>query len=299
MLNKTTILLTGVNGFLGNYLTAVLLKAGFTVVGIGKGNCRLTISHSSFQYYAIDVTNQYSLQQLFETTKPHIVIHAAANSKPDDCECNQEAAYKVNVQATKDLLLLSTKTKTKFIYLSTDFVFDGAQGLYKENDHSNPVNYYGYTKHLSEQFVSQYEYAYAIIRTVLVYGKPLQGRHNILSIIYDKLKNTESIRLVNDQFRTPTYIKDLAWGILQIVLQNKTGIWHLSGEQPLVSPYEMGQQLAEIYHFDPSLLIPVDHTTFKETAKRPCTTGLDIEKAKKELGFSPTPFRKAVREIFM
>lgn len=296
---NNTILLTGVNGFLGNYLTPVLLQHGYVVFGIGKGICRLNISEKNFHYYSLDICNTEQLNTVFPIIKPSIIIHAAANSKPDDCELNKDAAFATNVKATDSLLQLASVTQSKFIYISTDFVFDGKKGLYNEMDECIPINYYGQTKLLSENLVSQYSYEYAIIRTVLVYGKPLAGRSNILSTIHDKLKNKKSIQLVNDQFRTPTYIKDLVWGILQVVQYNKNGIWHLSGDEPLMSPYEMGTKLAQICQLDTSLIIPVNHSTFKEVALRPETTGLNILKAKTELGFHPTPFENAIHEIFL
>lgn len=299
MQNKSSILVTGINGFLGNYLAPVLLKAGYIVYGIGKGMCRLTIHSDTFQYYDIDLADDKTLAQFFETIAPNIVLHAAANSKPDYCELHQDAAYAINVQTTQHLLALSEKIKARFIYISTDFVFDGEKGVYKETDQPNPINYYGKTKQLSEQLVSQYPFPHTIIRTVLVYGKPLAGRQNILSLVFQKLTNNETFQLVNDQYRTPTYVKDLVWAIKEIVQQNKTGIWHLSGDQPLMTPYEMGIQLAEIFQLDKSLLVPVNHTTFKEIARRPRTTGLNITKAKMELDYRPTPFEKAIREIFI
>jgi len=299
MPTNKTIVLTGVNGFLSNYLVPVLLNAGFIVHGIGKGICRLHIADDRFLYYNLDLTEFNKMRQLLNTTKPNIVIHAAANSKPDECETDQKAAYTINVQTTKTLLETAATIQSRFIYISTDFVFDGKEGLYKEDAILNPINYYGKTKQLSEKLVSQYAYSYSIVRTVLVYGKPLAGRQNILSLVYNKLKNGETFQLVNDQFRTPTYIKDLVGGITAIVQQNKNGIWHLSGDQPLMSPYAMGVRLAEICGLDKSLLIPVNHTTFKEIAQRPKTTGLDIEKAKTELNYRPTPFEKAIEEIFI
>ncbi|PZP41558.1 MAG: NAD(P)-dependent oxidoreductase, partial [Pseudopedobacter saltans] len=270
----------------------------YTVFGIGKGICRLEINHEKFQYIELDLTNHLLLKNVFNRIRPDIIIHAAANSKPDDCEIHQASAFATNVSTTETLLQLAYTTKSRFIYLSTDFVFDGNSGLYSESDQRNPINYYGKTKLLSEDLVMQYNYSFSIIRTVLVYGKPLSGRQNILSIIYNKLKNKESIQLVNDQFRTPTYIKDLVWAIIQILQLNKTGIWHISGDKPLLSPYQMGIQLAKICQLDASLIKPVNQTIFNEVAVRPKTTGLNIQKAKMELNYCPTPFNIAIKEIF-
>lgn len=298
MTRNTTILLTGVNGFLGNYLAPALLEAGYTVYGIGRGVNRLSVIHTDFHYLDIDLTDYNSLHSIFQTIQPNIVIHAAANSKPDECELDQTTAYRVNVVVTKDLLALAITIQSRFIYISTDFVFDGEKGTYKESDLLNPINYYGKTKQLSEALVAQYSFDYAIVRTVLVYGKPLSGRQNILSLVYSKLCNGEPFQLVNDHFRTPTYIEDLVWGITQIILLEKTGTWHLSGDAPLMTPYDMGIQLAEMFQLNTSLLISVSHTVFNEIALRPSITGLNIQKAKTELNYCPTPFIDALRKIF-
>jgi len=160
------ILITGANGFLGYYLVEQLLVKNFSVTATGKGECRLPFTHDiNFQWLSMDLTDPFSIHDVFENIKPDVVIHAGAMSKPDECENNQMLAYLVNVEGTVQLLINSADVKSFFVFLSTDFVFDGERGMYSENDSPNPVNYYGRTKLEAEEAIKEYEFDWAIVRT--------------------------------------------------------------------------------------------------------------------------------------
>lgn len=184
-----------------------------------------------------------------------------------------------------------------FIFISTDFIFDGKTGMYREEDEPHPVNYYGVTKWEAEEAVKCYPYDWSILRTVLVYGKPVSGRGNILSITAEKLINGESYHVVDDQLRTPTYVKDLATGIVSVIDKRATGIFHLSGLD-LLTPYQMACNTARYLGLDTSLIKRVTAADFKEPALRPPKTGFNIEKAKQVLGYSPVSFRQGLINSF-
>ena len=292
------ILITGANGFLGYYLVEQLLCKGHHVIATGKGQCRLPFSkYPNFQYEEMDFTDPFSIHDVFENIKPDVVIHAGAMSKPDECELDQMKAYLVNVEGTVQLLINSADIKSFFIFLSTDFVFDGERGMYNEEDIPNPVNYYGKTKLEAEEAVKEYEHDWAIVRTVLVYGKNFSGHSNILKIVKEKLEKGEEYKVVDDQVRTPTYVGDLATGIVSIVEKRAKGIFHLSGKN-MLTPYQMAIKAAEHLKLDKSLLKKVTAASFTQPARRPLKTGFNIDKARKELGFEPLSFEEGLNKTF-
>ena len=292
------VLITGANGFLGYYLTEKLLSNGFVVVATGKGAGRLPFSQErNFFYEPMDFTDPYAVHDVFEKHQPQIVVHGGAMSKPDDCELNQWQAYLVNVEGTVTTLVNAAEQKSFFLFVSTDFVFDGETGMYKEEDETNPVNYYGKTKIEAEELVKDYEHGWAIVRTVMVYGKPILSRANILSIVKEKLEKGERYNVVDDQVRTPTYVEDLAEGIVQIIEKKATGIYHLSGKD-VMTPYQMACKAADFLNLDKSLIDRVTAADFSQPAKRPEKTGLNITKARTELGFEPVSFEDGLKKMF-
>jgi dTDP-4-dehydrorhamnose reductase len=292
------ILITGANGFLGHYLIKQLLDKKHIVIATGKGKCRLPyIGNSGFEYEEMDFTDPFMVHDVFEKYQPGVVIHAGAMSKPDDCELQQWQAYLTNVEGTVTLLLNAEEQKSFFVFVSTDFIFDGERGMYKEEDKAAPVNFYGKTKVEAEDAVKEYGHGWAIARTVLVYGKPLSGRSNILSIVKEKLEKGEEYSVFNDQFRTPTYVEDLAAGIIAIVESKATGIYHLSGIDVL-TPYEMACKLADYLKLNKSLIKKVTASSFAQPAKRPAITGFVIDKAKNDLGFVPVSFEEGLSKTF-
>jgi dTDP-4-dehydrorhamnose reductase len=291
-----TVLITGANGFLGHYLSSLLINS-YKVIATGKGQCRIALSHGNFHYESLDFTDESSVIALFHKVKPDIVIHAGAISKPDECELNKTFAYLTNVTSTNYLLTQAALFKSFFVFISTDFVFDGQKGMYSEDDTPNPVNYYGKTKLLAEKEVELYKYDWAIVRTVLVYGRPLSGRENILTIVANAMKEGRISRIVNDQVRTPTFVEDLAGAIKTIIDKSATGIYHISGKDVL-TPYQMTVAVAQYLGLDEKLIEPVDASIFQQPALRPPKTGFQLSKAKQLLGYEPTPFVKGLHKTF-
>jgi len=292
------VLITGANGFLGHYLTGQLLEKGFNVVASGKGDCRLPYqANNLFQYVQMDFTDQEAVKNIFEKIKPDVVVHSGAISKPDECEQNKTYADKVNTEGTRYLLAAAATVQSFFIFISTDFIFDGREGMYKEEDTGNPVNYYGLTKLRAEALVKEYSFDWSIVRTVLVYGKPLTGRGNILTVVKEKLEKGEEYSVFDDQVRTPTFVEDLAAGIVAIIEKRATGIFHLSGKD-ILTPYQMACKVASYLGLSEGLIRKVTAATFTQPALRPAKTGFIIDKAKKLLGYDPVSFEEGLKRAF-
>src|SRR6218665_476118 len=290
------VLVTGANGFVGHYLVKKLLP-GHKVIATGRGECRLSFEADNFVYEPMDFTDPFAVHDVFEKYKPAVVVHAGAMGKPAECEEQQWQTYIVNVEGTVTLLTNAAEINSFFVYVSTDFVFSGEKGDYIEEDATGPVNYYGKTKQEAEDAVREYEASWAIVRTVLVYGQPLSGRSNILTIVKDKLEKNESYNVVDDQMRTPTYVEDLAEGIVKIIDQRATGIFHLSGQEKL-TPYRMAQETALYLGLDKELIRRVTAANFSQLAKRPANTSFIISKARALLGYEPVSFREGLERMF-
>ncbi|HEU4903160.1 MAG TPA: SDR family oxidoreductase [Flavisolibacter sp.] len=292
-----TILITGANGFVGYYLVQQLLQNGHKVFATGKGENRLPFTGENFRYHSMDYTNKENIAAVFAEVQPAVVVHCGAISKPDECEQNRREAFLANVSGTINLLEAAALYQAHFIFLSTDFVFSGETGFYKEEDTRAPVNYYGETKLLAEDEVMKYPFAWSIARTVLVYGKTFSGRENLVTNTAKALQLGKPLRIFDDQVRTPTYVEDLATGIVAIIEKGATGIFHLSGEDVL-TPYDIAMETATYLHLDTSLLSAVKAAELDQPARRPAKTGFVIEKAKKELNYQPVSFREGLRRTF-
>ena len=229
--------------------------------------------------------------------QPEVVVHAAAMTQVDVCEQQPELCEKVNVQGTAEILVEAEAYSRHFIYISTDFVFDGVAGNYSEEDELQPVNWYGFTKMQAEAIAQTSTVPWAIVRTCLVYGNVLQGtRPNIITWVKDSLEQGKPIKVVNDQWRTPTHVTDLAKGILLIIEQQATGIYHISGKDTL-TPYEMALQTAAAFRLDATLIEKVTADTFTQPGRRPPKTGFNIEKAQKQLGYAPLSFAEGLQLV--
>jgi dTDP-4-dehydrorhamnose reductase len=293
------IFITGSNGLTGQkLLTQVHENLVIKIVAIAKTENKVNLSPNT-TFVQLDLINHQATQELFAIHCPTILIHTAAMTLPDSCEQNQTEAYRQNVEVVENLITCCAKHNTFFVHLSTDFVFDGTRGLYAENDLPNPVNYYGYTKFIAEKRVQESQISWAIIRTCLVYGyNNYMNRSNIVLWVKNNLENKKPIKVVADQFRTPTLVDDLAKAAWQIALEKQQGIWHISGNDYL-SPFEMASQIADFFGLDNNLITPTTEKEFLEIAKRPLKTGFNITKAQEKLGFVPTPFKMGLQKMFM
>ena len=289
------ILVTGANGLLGQYLVRQLLDQQYQVIAMGRGSDRLPFAgRPGYRYLESDLRNDDDLHKLLINERPASIVHAAALTQVDYCEKHQEECFDINVSGTARLLNHAHGCE-HFIYVSTDFVFDGEKGHYLEDDVTCPVNWYGVTKQKAEQLTRESKVPYTIVRTCLVYGRSLSGtRSNIISWTKEKLEKKEPISVVADQFRTPTHVEDLSKGILLVLQKKAQGIFHISGKDTL-TPYDMAMQAAGYFGLDTTLISKVNADSFRQPARRPLKTGFVIDKARRLLGYEPMSFEDGLK----
>lgn len=300
------ILITGTNGLLGQKLVYLLLERNLTnakqyqIIATSRGENRLT-NKKGYQYFDLDITDEFEVEKVFTLTKPHIVINTAAMTNVDQCEKERKACDLINVDAVAYQLKALEKMqhaeknyRPHFIHLSTDFVFDGESGPYSEIDKPNPISYYGHSKYKADMLVQESALQWAIVRTIIVYGVvDNMSRSNLVLWAKSALQKGEKINVINDQFRAPTLAEDLAEGCMLIADKKATGIFNISGRDTY-SILDLVYQVADFWQLNKSLIQVVSSSTLNQPAKRPPRTGFKLEKAMNILGYQPKSFREGL-----
>lgn len=294
-MEKKKILITGSNGLLGQKLVELLVsKAHIDTVATARGGNRLPFS-KGYRYVEMDITNPGTVNEVLDAERPDVLIHTAAMTNVDQCEVEKDACWQLNVTATETLVAACAKYNVFLEHVSTDFVFDGTSGPYREEDVPNPISFYGWSKYAAEKAVRSSDIEWAIARTVLVYGIAHDmSRSNIILWVKTSLEEGRAIKVVTDQFRTPTLAEDLALGCFLIADQEAKGIYHISGKD-FLTPYQMALAAADYFRLDASLISPTDASAFTQPARRPPRTGFNLTKSRNVLGFEPHSFREGIQ----
>lgn len=296
------ILITGSNGLLGQKLVLALKNdPEVELLATSSGSNRMK-NQSGYNYQSLDITNRNSVQQLFSDFLPDVVINTAAMTNVDACETDRENCWNINVNAVQNQVSVleelsnnHTGYQPHFIHLSTDFVFDGESGPYKEDDPVNPLSYYALSKAESEKLVMQSKLNWSIARTIIVYGiADEMSRTNIVLWAKGALEKGQPLTIVDDQFRMPTLAEDLAAGCILIAKKRKTGIYHLSGKD-FMNIVELVQRVARFFGLNPDLVQPIKSNTLNQAAKRPPKTGFILDKSIRELGYRPHSFEEGLQ----
>ena len=288
------ILITGSNGLLGQKIVKICLKRGTDFLATSNGKNRNQDCPFD-NYQEMDITNQNRISEIFNTYNPTHIIHTAALTNVDYCELNPEECQEVNVNATRKLWEEAQKIKAHFQLLSTDFIFDGLKGNYKETDEPSAVSIYGQSKVDAEQVLIQSQNDnWSIARTIIVYGTANNlSRTNIVLWSIDALTKGDPMKIINDQFRMPTWADDLAWGCLEICNRSKKGIFHLCGPE-LMAVNEIVFRIAKHLEKSTENVEIISSSTLNQPAKRPPRTGFDLTKSRTELGYNPKTIEETI-----
>lgn len=251
--------ITGVNGQLGYDVKRELLERGYTDI---LAPTRVDL----------DITNEDAVKKMIREYRPSVIFHCAAYTAVDKAEEEQEKCYQVNVLGTKYLTEAAKEVGAKIIYISTDYVFDGTkEGLYQIEDKVNPVNYYGKTKYLGENFIREYD-NHIIVRISWVFG--INGK-NFIRTMLNLAESHKELNVVCDQIGSPTYTKDLAGLLVNMFLSNVKGLYHVTNEG-----YCSWYEFAEFIFKESRKKVkvhPILTKDYKTIAKRPLNSKLSKE----------------------
>ena len=288
------ILITGANGLLGQKLVGLLAnQPDVDLIATARGANRLPTTEG-YTYLPMDITDRQQVLDVITQVRPDAVIHGAAMTDVDKCEVDKDGCWAQNVTAVESIVAACQAVDAFLCHVSTDFIFDGAAGPYSEEAEGNPISFYGWSKYAAEKVVQHAPVRWGIARTVLVYGIAHDmSRSNIILWVKKSLEDGKTIKVVTDQFRSPTLAEDLAAGCALIAQKQATGIFNISGKEVL-TPHEMAVQTADYFGLDKSLISEATAATFQQTARRPPRTGFIIDKARRELGYEPRSFGEGI-----
>jgi len=270
-----TLLVIGGSGLLGGKVAAVA-RDGFRVVGTYRGDAPKVDGIEFVELHKERVEDGLALVR---KAKPAVVVDTAAFHNVDKCEEERDLAWQVNAGSTGALARVATDVGARYLFVSTDFVFDGARGTYREEDVARPVNYYGETKLAGEHAVLGASADHLVVRPSVVYGWD-DTRLNFATWVLTSLRDGKPVNVVTDWIGSPTFADGLAVGILRLLAVPTGGIYHLAGADAM-SRYEFAVRLATAFGLDPANVKPVTSGELKMKARRPPNSSLASAKAKR------------------
>jgi dTDP-4-dehydrorhamnose reductase len=281
------ILVVGSNGLLGQKMAEQLVRGtsySITLTSIEEAPVH---DLDSAPYVKMDVTSHKEVRDLVTEVRPDVIINCAAMTNVDACETERELAWKINVSGVEYLAEAAKRQHATLVHISSDYVFDGKNGPYTEEDRPEPLSYYGKSKLASENVLRSAGIPHIIARTMVLFGQAPGVKANFALWLVQSLQARQSVRIVDDQIGNPTLVDDLAYGLLRAIELGKTGLYHIGGRD-IISRYEFAVRLARVFGLDESLITPIKTSSLKQPAARPLKSGLITLKAEVELGFKPS-----------
>ena len=280
------ILITGAFGQLGEILSEKLNKFN-EVIKTGR---KLPEGETGMN---LDICNKIILKDILQISKPDILINLAALTNVDLCERKPTLAKQVNVVGVENICDVFPG---RIIHLSTDYVFDGKEGPYKESNKTCPISVYGETKLESENIILDHNSKNLIIRTNVIYGNSKNTKASFLNWVVESLTKKNKIDVVNDQYNNPTYSKSIANVICLCLKDNVKGLYHW-GDEEILNRYSFALKIAKKFNLNEKLINPVSTADLNQAAKRPLNSGLISEKLKNILNVEAPSIDECLKDI--
>ena len=244
----------------------------------------------------LDVTEKNDVSKLIRDVKPNLVIDTHALSNVDYCELHPEDAWKINVEGTKNVAESCKVNGCKYLFVSTDYVYDGYKTTtYSEKDKPHPINYYGKTKLIAEKVIEALDMDCIIARTAVLFGASDSfDKLPFPSWVVRQLKLKNKIKVVIDQYSNPTLVDSLGEFLLSLYEKDRSGVFNISGKDN-ISRFEFSKMLAKEFGLDEKLIEPITTTELNQPAKRPQKVALNVSKTEKASGVHALRLEEAIR----
>ena len=249
------VLVIGGSGFIGRYLVSRLGTG--QVHQVAATYWSRPPGPGSASWHRVELTDRDALEELFRLTMPEVVVHLAAMADVGACERNPEQATAVNAQTTEAIAHLCELHGSRLLFMSTEYVFGGDKGCYREDESPNPTTHYGRTKLQAEQAVAGLVSRGSVVRTSIVYGWRTDGGRNFVPWLVDLLSARQTYEAPTQVMRSPAYVEHLVDGISALTETEQDGIYHIAGSD-WVSMYEFALAVAGTFGLDAELVIPQD-----------------------------------------
>lgn len=272
------IFITGGSGLLGGNLAMMAREKYKTYAAYHDHPIKI----KNCDTFPIDIRNQHEVLRAITKIRPEVIVHTAALTNVDYCEDHHDEAWSLNVEGTRNLAKAAVSVGAKFIYISTDSIFDGKRGMYTEDDNPNPLSYYAKTKLEGEKVIGEFDLNHSILRTC-IYGWNMQEKFSLAEWVIHGLQNKKKLQMFTDVFFSPILVNNLSEAIFEIYESDLEGVLNVAGSERC-SKFHFGEKIAEVFALDRSYIEPTsieDFTNFK--APRPRDVSLDVSKAKKTL----------------
>ena len=272
------VLVIGGSGFIGRYL--VLRLMGTPGYDVSATYLSRPPANDGNSWRHLDLPDAKTLEGVFLACRPDVVVHLAAMADVGAAERDPERARAVNINGTAEIARLCQHHSARLVFVSTEYVFDGQQGPYREDAAPRPNTQYGRTKRDAEQAVAQLGDQGCIVRTSIVYGWPLQEHRNFVPMFIDRLRRGQQYRAPTQVMRSPVYVEHLVDGMARLVDGNYPGVHHIAGRD-WVSMYDFALAIADTFGLDRELVIPGDDAEASSSAD---LLGLDCSRTMLLLG---------------
>jgi dTDP-4-dehydrorhamnose reductase len=279
------ILITGANGLLGQSLVRKFNKV-FQIIGCDLGAFFVCQDEYTIEYFVLDQTKRNDVLKFFSSYQPDIIINAAAYTNVDGCESDRETCWNVNVKSIELMEEACKSFEPLFVHISTDYVFDGTSGSYRETDEPKALGYYGLTKLSSEKVVRNSNQEYIIARTMVLYGTGENIRPNFATWVVEQLRSGNEIKIVDDQIGNPTFVDDLSEGIYRLIDREEYGIFHICGNE-VCNRYEFALKIAQIFGLDSTLIKKISTKDLVQKAPRPMNSSFNMDKLYNTIDWLP------------